>query len=266
MDTRDVIIEQARLIAEGRSHAVVTIVHADGSTPRESGKLIALPGGESIGSIGGGAVERLAIEEALRRLAANQNALVHYDMAEANAGTGMVCGGSMSVFIESFQPRPLLVMCGGGHVGLAVLKLAGFLGYDTLLLDVRRDTAPAAVPAGRYVEISDYRAELTAMELPAGAYYVIATPGHAQDKEALAAALVKQGAYTGMIGSRKKAAAVMEALAREGFPKEALSAVHAPIGLDLGGETPEEIALAIMAEVQAARYGGSCGSLSAKGP
>ena len=265
MQVFDVICEQARAIEAGKAHAVLTITHSDGSTPRTGGKMLVYADGQTLGTIGGGAVEQMAIADALECIRRDRGGLRDYQLT-ADGNTGMICGGSMKVLLEVFNPRPLLVMCGAGHVGGAVLQCARFLGFQTLLVD---DRAPELIGdkialADSFRRVEDYEKELPALEIPAGACIVIATPGHGKDKEALAAALHLQSAYLGMIGSRRKVAAVYEQLRQDGVTAEILEIVRAPIGLDLGGETPEEIALSIMAEIQTVRNGRSGRPMSEK--
>ena len=173
----------------------------------------------------------------------------------------MTCGGHIKVLIESFPSKPLLVMCGAGHVGCAVLKVAGFMGYSTLLIDDRADEIidKSIAVADRFVRVKDFEKDITEMDIPAGAFIVIATHGHINDRASLYAALAKKAAYIGMIGSRRKIAGLFEYMRNRGMTDEQLDTVFTPIGLDIGGETPEEIAVAIMAEVQSSRYHGrSC--------
>ena len=262
MDTAALLKEQLDALKGGISHAMVTIVEADGSAPRKSGKMLVFEGGETSGTIGGGSAEYLAARDAMECIRTGENALKVYDLSSAATNnTGMICGGHIRVLIEPFPARPLLVMCGAGHVGCAVLKLAGFLGYATLLIDDREDgpISGSIAVADRFVRVEDFEKELAEADIPAGAFIVIATHGHVNDSASLCAALTKKAAYIGMIGSRKKIAGLFEYMRGRGFTDEQLDAVFTPIGLDIGGETPEEIALAIMAEVQSSRYRGkSC--------
>lgn len=175
----------------------------------------------------------------------------------------MPCGGNISVLIEVFAVRPLLVVCGVGHVGEAVVKLASFLGFDTLLLDDReeQEITEKIKAADHFIRIRNYEKELKRMELPENSYVVIATHGHAFDGAALAGMLCKNVAYIGMIGSVKKKHALYRKLQEQGFSEEELQKVYAPIGLNLGGETLEEIALSIMAEIMTIKYDRSAAHL-----
>ena len=224
--------------------------------------MLVFENGDTLGTIGGGSAECLAAKDAMECIRTGENAFKIYDLSStATNNTGMTCGGHIKVLIESFPSKPLLVMCGAGHVGCAVLKVAGFMGYSTLLIDDRADEIidKSIAVADRFVRVKDFEKDITEMDIPAGAFIVIATHGHINDRASLYAALAKKAAYIGMIGSRKKIAGLFEYMRNRGVTDEQLDTVFTPIGLDIGGETPEEIAVAIMAEVQSSRYHGrSC--------
>ncbi len=214
--------------------------------------MIVYADGTTRGTIGGGAVELIAIKDAMKCIENGTNAYKEYDLTSPSSNTGMTCGGDMSVLIEAFIAKPLLVMIGAGHVGAAVMHIAEFIGYDTLLIDDRADEqiADKIAAAGRFVRVKDFEAEIK--------------HGHTHDGAALAGVLDKNAAYIGMIGSSKKIAALFAKLTAQGASEEQLSTVYTPIGLDIGGETPEEIAVSIMAQIQQVRYGapgGPCRTL-----
>lgn len=267
MNAIDVVKEQVKAYEKGIAHAVVTIVHSDGSTPRTNGKMIVYSNGATKGTIGGGNVECMATADALQCIREGSNRLRTYDMTSAESETGMECGGTLSVMIEAFTIRPVLVMCGAGHVGEAVLHLASFAGFDTVLVDNREeeDISDKIALADRFIKVSDYTKDLAQADIPDNAHYVIATQGHKYDMEALAAVLQKNYAYAGMIGSSKKIDAVFEKLLAEGFDQAKLDEVYTPIGLDIGGETPEEIAVSILAEILMVKNGRTGGHWSEKG-
>lgn len=256
MDAIDIVREQVKAYEAHRNYAVITITHSDGSTPRKNGKMLVYEDGSTTGTIGGGAVELMAIRDAKECIKNGSGKVRAYDLTSAASETGMTCGGNISVLIEVFAVRPLLVVCGAGHVGEAVVKLASFLGFDTLLLDDReeQEITEKIKAADRFIRIRNYEEELKRMELPENSYVVIATHGHAFDGAALAGVLRKNVAYIGMIGSVKKKHALYRNMLEQGFSEEELQKVYAPIGLNLGGETPEEIALSIMAEIMTIKY------------
>lgn len=253
---------QAQLRAEeaGQGYVTAVIVSAEGSAPRDSGKMLVLPNGTTMGTVGGGEAERLARLDALDALAAGQSRVVEYELSPEGIGT--ICGGRIRLFLEVNPPTRRLLVCGAGHVGGALLRLGRFCGYQTLLADDR----PAAEIqdkidlADRFFSVLDYQ-ELPAQIGP-GACIVIATYGHSRDREALEAALRMSPRYLGMIGSRGKVRTLWEELRKKGVPEETLRAIYAPVGLDLGGKTPEEIALSVLAEIQQVLHGTSGRPLS----
>ncbi len=263
MTQRELLKEQLEADAAGKNYASVTITAAEGSTPRSSGKMLVFEDGKTIGTIGGGEVEHLAALDAAGCIKAAANACREYKLNAGKDGIGMTCGGSVSVFIEVYMAKPMLVICGAGHVGGALIRLAEFCGFDTTLLDTRSDEyiQDKIELAGRYIHCEDFREGLSKLSLESGAYIVIATFGHEGDMEALEAALDKNAAYIGMVGSKKKVGTLFDKLTEKGFSKERLKSVYTPVGLDIGSETPEEIALSIMAEIMLVKNGGSAAHL-----
>ena len=254
MDFTELLEEQLLAQKELRELAVATIVSSDGGTTRTQGKMLIYPDGAIRGTIGGGAVEQAVIRDALQLLSCGENAVKTYDYSESTAARqGLSCGGRLSVFIESCRStRPNLVMVGGGHVGTALMRAARLAGFAVTLIDTRDETQIGeAIPlADRFLLVPDFSEGIRVLSLPAGAFYVIATYGHTFDGDALSEVLSHpDAAYVGMIGSRKKISALFTRLEQEGISPDALQAVHSPIGLDLGGETPEEIAVSILAEL-----------------
>ncbi len=245
---------------EGRDHAIVTIVSTAGSAPRKSGKLLVYASGETYGTVGGGAVEQEAISHALACIRRGKGDYIEYNLA---ADLEMACGGKMALLTEVYRARPRLVICGAGHVGLALATMARSAGFDIALFD---DRDPAALPGALsplddFTRVESFEESLREADIPAGAFFVIVTHGHACDAQALFPILDKKAAYIGMIGSKNKLRAVYQDLIERGAPREILRTVYAPIGLDIGGETPEEIAVAVLAEMIAVRYGNKGGHL-----
>lgn len=263
MQAIDIVREQMKAYEEHKNFAVVTIVEAAGSTPRRNGKMIVFENGTTKGTIGGGKVELLAIRDAENCIKEGKNKNCTYKL---NPEMGMTCGGVVNVLIEAFSNPPLLIMCGAGHVGGAVLKLASFLGFETLLVDDREECyiADKIALADRFVSAEDFEKTLGEMEVPDQTYVVIATHGHKGDGDALSGIIRKKVAYIGMIGSVKKIQAEFERMRSKGISDEELSNVYTPIGLDLGGETPEEIAFSIMAEIMKVKNGKSAAHLREK--
>jgi xanthine dehydrogenase accessory factor len=251
MDLLDIVRAEAAALEQGRPFAAVTIVHAEGTTSRTSGKMLVYDDGRSLGTVGGGAVEFAAVNDALACIRSGESALKVY----GGSGSGLPLDGEITVWIEVAPRAPLLVVVGGGHVGNALLRLGRFLGYDTWLVDDRLPEAldGSAELCRRFLPVPDYLESLRALEIPADAAVVLCSYSHATDRDALSAVIAKPVAYLGMLGSRKKIARIFASLREEGVSEAQLAAVRTPIGLDLGGETPEEVALSIMAEILAER-------------
>lgn len=260
--------EIVKVQEEKKDFALVTIVKAEGSTPRgEDAKMIVLYTGESIGTIGGGELEAKVIEDAKSAIEKGTSILQEYMLDDRKPeGLAMKCGGDIQVFIEVHKPRPRLVIIGAGHVGKALSDMASLLDFNIIVVDDRAEWANRErFPQASDILVSENISEiLEDMIIGQDSYAVIATRGHAHDKDALGSVLKKKTKYIGMIGSRKKVKAVFDQLQEEGYLKEDLKEVHSPIGLDLGGESPEEIAVSILAEILKIRYSRDGSSLSSR--
>lgn len=236
----------------GQTVAMATVVAAHGSTPRATGaKMLVYPDGRIEGTVGGGEMERQVIEAAKNAIQTRRSQLIHYTYNEADSNGVGICGGQNDVYIEVMAPPLELLIVGGGHVGLAVSKLAAFIGLDTVIFDNRPEFANAErfPQAHKIFATEDLAGELSRYEIGAQTYILIVTRGHQDDAAALAAILPSNPAYIGMIGSRRKGIKVRETMLQQGFTQEQLDRVHSPVGLDIGAETPEEIAVSILAEI-----------------
>lgn len=239
--------------------ALCTVVRASGSTPRHAtSKMLVYPDGQILGSVGGGELENRVIQEAMAVLRDGQSRLLEYNMTDPTRGDPGVCGGQVEVFVEPILPPPLLVVFGGGHVGKAVAHLAKWLGFRVAVSDDRAEfCTPEANPD------ADEFYPVPMQELPQHlninrhTYLVLTTRGNAVDVPGLPALLDTPAAYIGVIGSRRRWSLTVKALNEQGIPDEKLARVHSPIGIGIGAETPEEIAVSILAEVLMVRGGGS---------
>ena len=252
--------EAARLLHAGRALVVATVVCSQGSTPRSLGaKMIVTEAGETFFSIGGGAFEALVIEDAQEALRTGRGFEKEYRFTEQGDGSvGMVCGGSARVLLEVVRPPVPLYVFGGGHVGREVVHLGARLGFDVTVVDDR----PQYLEAGRYprgvrrVPVEhDFSAGLPGIQ--PGAYVAVVTRCHRTDLAAVRHAVGRGAAYVGLIGSRRKIATVLARAEEMGTPREALAEVRGPIGLAIGAETPEEIAVSIAAEMITVRRAAS---------
>ena len=254
----DILQAQLEAAGEKKAYALVTLLKTEGVTPRGVGsKMIVFEDGSFDGTIGGGVLEKQVLADALEILKSRSTVLREYENRSEEDGSP--CGGVITVFIESVQSTPQLIVCGAGHVGGALINLAAMLGYHITAIDTRDTemTAENTKNADKLVLVDDFYDGIKSLDIAPGAFYLISTFGHKQDGEALAAALEKDAAYIGMMGSPMKISSLFSKLRERGFSDDRIAFVHAPIGLDIGGETPQEIALSIMSEMQMIRYGGT---------
>jgi xanthine dehydrogenase accessory factor len=255
--TEEVLAAAREALERGETVALVTIVRARGSTPQRVGaKMLVYADGRTVGTIGGGCYEHDALGKAREAIAARAPTLASYQLNDDLAQeTGLVCGGQMEVFIEPLEPSPLLVIVGAGHVAWHLARAAREVGFRRLVADDREKFANAERFPEAEVVVDSIPEWLHRADLPPSAFVVIVTRGHRHDLDALRAVAARDLRYLGLIGSRAKVARLFDALAGEGVPPECLARVHAPIGLDIGAVTPAEIAVAIVAELVAVRYG-----------
>lgn len=257
----------AQLESGNQAAALCTIIRSQGSTPRGVGsKMLVYPDGTIIGTVGGGEVENRVIAEALTALKDSRPRVLPYSMVDPQRGDPGVCGGQLEVFVEPILPAPLLIVIGGGHVGKAVAHLAHWLGFRVAISDDRPEfCTPEAIPeADEFYPVP--MAELPAhLDLNRWSYLVLTTRGANVDVEGLPALLKTPAAYIGVIGSRRRWQTTRKALLAAGTPPEALERVRSPIGLELNAQTPEEIAVSILAEILMLRDRGDGKPMSAPG-
>ncbi len=245
-------------LARGEGVALVTIVRAQGSTPQRVGaRMLVYEDGRTLGTIGGGCYEQDAFGKARLALQTGQSTLAHYDLNDDFAEEqGLICGGQMDVFIDPITPTPRVCIIGAGHVGYHTAQLAARVGFRVVVVDDRASFADAArFPTAERVDVADIPEWLRTADIGPRDYLVIVTRGHREDLDALRAALAHDAAYIGLIGSRAKIARLHARLGTEGETVARMARVHAPIGLDLGAVSPEEIAVSIVAELIAHRRG-----------
>ena len=252
----DIYEEIVSLRQQGRRGAVATIVNVRGSIPSfETAKMLIRDDGSIAGTIGGGCVEaevwqaaREVMEsERPRTLTFNLNQNPKYD-------TGLVCGGTLDIFIEPVLPPALLYIFGAGHVALSLYRTARSAGFDVVVVDDRESYANRErFPDAKEVVAEDFEQAMARITPNETSYLVIVTRGHRDDMRVLRWAVQTQARYVGMIGSKRKTISISRELVKEGIPEGLFERVHAPVGLDIGAITPEEIAVAITAELIAVR-------------
>ena len=250
-------------LARGEPAALVTVVRVSGAAPCAPGaRLLLRADGSSAGTLGGATTDERASQDAREALASGQVGMHVYHLDPDLGESVGSCGATIEVFVEPLRPEPRLLIAGAGYVGQALARLTAPLGWRVTLFEDRSEFALAsnAVP-GVEVVLGDIPGLMCAHEPDPSTWIVIVTRGHRTDEEALRAALQRSTAYVGMIGSPSKVRSVYSKLLLSGVPEDDLARVHAPIGLDLGAETPDEIALSIAAELLMLRRGGTGASL-----
>jgi xanthine dehydrogenase accessory factor len=255
---REVFAAVAEALERGEPAALVTIVSTTGSTPQRVGaKMLVFSDGRLVGTIGGGCYENDAFWKAREAITHRRPQLVHYELSDDFAQeTGLICGGQMDVYIEPIEPSPELYVVGAGHVGYHLASLAHEVGFRVHVVDDREKFANAErFPHAVEVVAEDIPTWIERTALPPYSYVVVVTRGHTNDLEALRALAPRELRYLGLIGSRAKVARIYDALMEDGMPAPLLERVHAPIGLDIGAVTPQEIAVSILAELIAVKHG-----------
>jgi xanthine dehydrogenase accessory factor len=213
--------------------------------------------GRTVGTIGGGCYENDAFWKAREAIKARKPMNVKFELTDDIAEeTGLICGGQMEVFIEPVEPSPDVYIFGAGHVGYFLGRMAFDAGFRVHVIDDREKFASTErFGEGIDVIVDDIPTWLETHTLPATAYAVVVTRGHKHDIDALRALTRTPLRYVGLIGSRAKVKRIFDALRQEGTSPETLKPVHAPIGLDIGAITPQEIAVSILAELIAVKHG-----------
>ncbi len=250
------ILEMQR---KGESGALCTIIESHGSVPRHTGsKMLVSENGQLTGSVGGGEIESRVIEEAKQSIKDGKTRRLSYNMVDPTRGDPGICGGQAEIFVEPILAQPLIVVIGGGHVGKTVTHLAKWLGFRVVVSDDRAEFCnPIAVP-----EADDYiccpMAEIPQkIQINTQSYLILTTRGVVIDTPGLPALMRTSAAYIGIIGSKRRWLATRKNLIEMGIKEEDLDKVVSPIGLELKAETPEEIAVSILAEILMLRSGAS---------
>jgi xanthine dehydrogenase accessory factor len=253
----DLFEEIVRMRHAGRRGALATIVHTNGSIPSyESSRMLVRDDGTIAGTIGGGCVEadvwaaakEVMQNETPRKMVFNLNNEASYD-------NGLICGGTLEIFVEPILPQPVAYLFGGGHISMAVAKAASTAGFGIVVIDDREQFASAQrFPMAQEI-FSSYEKAFETIKPNASSYLVIVTRGHRDDMRVLAWAVRSGARYIGMIGSKRKVLSTYKALEKEGFRPEEFERVFAPMGLEIGALSPDEIAVSIAAELIAVRRG-----------
>jgi xanthine dehydrogenase accessory factor len=241
----------AELENKNRLGVLCMVIGSRGSTPRSHGsKMLVYEDGSIVGTVGGGELENRVRQEALEAIRDGKTRFLTYNMVDPEKGDPGVCGGTVEIYVEPIIPKPKIIIIGAGHVGKAVAHLAHWLDFYVVVSDDRPEFCNEdAVPsADEYLscEMKDvsYKTQITPWT-----YLVLTTRGGDVDVEGLPALLETPAAYLGVIGSKRRWSLTVNKLLEKGVPSKKLDQIRSPIGLDLKAETPEEIALSIMAEI-----------------
>ena len=246
--------------AAGPPAVLATVVQAPGASIALGAKLLLRRDGSTLGSLGGGALEAAVIADAADAFRRHSVESMFYAPDGSRLRRSQVEGKlAYQVMLELHEPPATLVIVGGGHIGKALATIGDLCGFSVVVVDDRPDYAnQERFPEAGRVVCGDFADVLRGLPIDSNTYVVTVTRGHKHDEESLRQVVRRGGAaYVGMIGSKRRVAAVLQHLIDGGLDPEAVRRVHTPIGLDIGAETPEEIAVAIMAEVIQVRRGGS---------
>ena len=252
----DIYEEIVQLRRAGRRGAVATIVNVRGSIPSfKTAKMLVRDDGSIVGTIGGGCVEADVWQAAREVMESEKPRTLHFDLnQDPKYDTGLVCGGTLEIFIEPVLPPAELYIFGAGHVAASLYKVARIAGFDITVVDDREVYASRErFPEAQEVIAEDFDKVTSRLQPSESSYIVIVTRGHRDDMRVLRWAVQTPARYVGMIGSKRKTITIFKELQKEGLAPELFDRVHAPVGLDIGAITPEEIAVAITAELIAKR-------------
>ena len=255
----DIYEEIVKLRNEGRRGAMATIVNVRGSVPSfKTAKMLVRDDGSILGTIGGGCVEAEVWQAAREVMETEKPRTLSFDLNhDPKYDTGLVCGGTLEVFVEPILPPAILYIFGAGHIAESLYNVASIAGFTIVIADDRAAYANRErFPAAHEIFAEDFDQVMGKLRLNSSSYVVIVTRGHKDDMRILHWAVQteqSEARYIGMIGSRRKVIAIQKELRQEGISENALESIHAPVGLDIGAITPEEIAVAICAEMIAVR-------------
>lgn len=238
-------------LKKGESVALATITDADGSSPGKEGSMMVVTAeGVTYGTVGGGAIEKTVTQQAVECIEAGKGGSFHYGLNTEKGSLGMQCGGDVDVYIRVFQRKPQLWVIGGGHIAKSLYEFSEILDFEVEIFEDREEYASKdRFPGAKTINLGKLAETLPEKKIEGDTYVVVVTRGHRHDQEAIEYILEKEIRYIGMIGSKNKVKNTLQSLKEKGFSKEKLEKLYAPIGIDLKGDSPEEIALSIMTEI-----------------
>jgi xanthine dehydrogenase accessory factor len=252
--------EVLRLKRLGRTSAIATIVECRGSSPQKQGaKMLVRDDGSTMGTLGGGCLEADVVQAARMAIKDGNPMTLPFELTEHEGG--LVCGGTVLVYVEPVLLEPHLVILGAGHIGKTLSKLARFTGFRVTVVDDRAEFANREnIPDATDIVVNEFTRAFEQTPIGIDTSIVVATRGHNHDLDAVKAALMTNATYIGLLGSKRKKALLFKALEDAGFSREDIGRIVIPVGLPIGSVTPEEIAVSIMAQVieQRRAHGSQC--------
>jgi len=261
----DVYEEILRLRKLGQKCAIATIVQVRGSIPSyESAKLLVREDGSMIGTIGGGCVEAEVWNAAREVIEKEQPRHLTFNLGQDAAyDNGLICGGQLDVFVEPVLPVPGAFIFGAGHISKSISKVATLAGFSTTIVDNRGNFANRErFPEAGEIYAEEYEEVFAKLPVNENSYVIIVTRGHRDDMRVLRWAVSTNARYIAMIGSKRKVINVIKELEKEGIAHDnfaSLARVFAPMGLEIGAVSPEEIAVSVVAEMIAVRRNADSG-------
>lgn len=246
----EVYQELTNIMQKGGRAVLATVISSQGSAPRNAGaKMLIKEDGSFIGTVGGGKLEHDVLKKAPEVFQTGRSEIMHFDLSGKEPG-GMICGGQTDVFLEFIKSKETLFLCGAGHISLATAAIGKMLGFRIVVIDPRPEfNNRERFPDADVLVVEDYRDAFRKLNITADDYIIIYTPQHTRDEDCLQMACDTAAKYIGMIGSKKKSREIKDHLLAKGLSKDIIDSVHSPIGLEIEAETPEEIAVSILAEV-----------------
>lgn len=247
------------IIDKGEGGVLCTVVKTTGSVPRHAGsKMIVFPDGRTTGSVGGGEVENRVLEEAANVLSSGRPLLLSYSLVDPEKGDPGVCGGEVEVYLEPLLPKPSMVIVGAGHVGKSLAHIAHWLGFVVSVTDDRAELCtPERFPEADHLHVCESESIASEIQIHANTFIVLTTRGTDVDVMALPGLVKSPARFIGVIGSKRRWMATRRKLMENGMTEDDLRKINSPIGLEIQAETPEEIAVSIMAEIIRFQHGGS---------
>ena len=246
-----VLRELAAAVESKRRVVLATVVATRRSVPRHAGtKMLIYPDGHLVGTVGGGEMESRVIDEAHQAFVTRKPQLLDYALIDPTRGDPGVCGGEMQIYLEPYMPAHTVLVIGGGHVGRAVVDLADWLGYRTVVIDDRPERlGEDEMPNASERHVGNISEILPALDITEDSSIAIVTRGVDRDVEAVPHALRSPARYVGVMGSERRWGEVRRALLDGGLAEDELARIHAPIGIEINAETLEEIAVSILSEI-----------------